>query len=116
MTTLAAGELDKLINIEALTQTKDSSGGMVDSWVPFAQDVWAKVMNLSGNEKKVTAYGGQVAEARTVFTVRHMPGITETKHRITFEGKLYNIKHLNDYNAKKVFMLITCDTGVNDGR
>jgi SPP1 family predicted phage head-tail adaptor len=114
MTSVAAGSLNKLIIIEALTQTKDSSGGMVDSYSTFAT-VWSNVMHLSGNEKKLTAYGGQVAEARTVFKIRHLTGLT-TKHRIAHDGKKYNIRHINPYNEENNFMLVTCDTGLNDGR
>lgn len=109
-----ACDLRRRIVIEALTQTKDAAGGMVDSWA-VAYTVWAKVMNLSGNERKATEHGGQVAQARTEFTVRYNAGITP-KHRISYAGKLYNIKHVNDFNEQHRFMILTCDTGVNSGR
>lgn len=109
-----ACDLNRRITIEALTQTQDSQGGMVDSWAT-AFTVWAKVMNLSGNERKLTNQGGKVAEARTEFTVRYNAGIT-AKHRVSYNGKLYNITHVNDYNENHRFMILTCDTGMNDGR
>lgn len=115
-----AGQLNKRILFEALTQTKDNSGGMVDSWVAATSigangAVWAKVNNLSGNERKLTTHGGQVAEARTEFTVRFNAAITG-KHRISYGGKLYNIAHVNDYQEQHKFMILTCGTGLNDGR
>lgn len=109
-----AAQLNRRIAIESLNQTKDSSGGMVDSWT-LLSNVWAQIKNLSGNEKKITAYGGQVAEARTEFTIRFINGLT-TKHRINYNGKKYNIKHINDWNEEHRFLVVTCDTGLNDGR
>jgi len=107
-------DLNRRIVIEALTQTKDTQGGMVDSWA-VAFTVWAKIMNLSGNERTLTTHGGDVPEARTEFTVRYNSGIT-AKHRINYAGKLYNIKHVNDFNEQHRFIILTCDTGVNQGR
>lgn len=109
-----ARELNRRIVIQANTISKDASGGMVDSWATFAT-VWAKVMNLSGNERRLTEHGGQVAEARTEFTIRYLAGITP-KHRIQYGGKVYNIKHVNDFNEQHRFMILTCDTGKNSGR
>jgi SPP1 family predicted phage head-tail adaptor len=108
------GQLNRRIVIEALTQTKDAAGGMVDNWAT-AYTVWAKIANLSGVERKITEHGGQVAQARTEFTVRYNAGIT-AKHRINYAGKFYNIKHVNDYNEEHRFMILTCDTGANSGR
>ena len=109
-----AGQLSRRVAIETLTQTKDASGGMIDTWTLLA-NVWAQIKNLSGNEKKNTASGGQVAESRTEFTIRYMAGIT-AKHRVNYNGKKYSIKHVNDYNEEHRFMILTCDTGLNDGR
>jgi len=107
-------DLNRRIVIEALTQTKDTQGGMVDSWTA-APPVWAKIMNLSGNERKLTTHGGDAPEARTEFTIRYQAGITP-KHRINYSGKLYNIKHVNDYKEQHKFLILTCDTGLNQGR
>lgn len=110
-----AANLNRRIVIEALTQTKDAQGGVVDTWASFAT-VWAQIKNLSGNERHLTqAGGGQVAEARTEFTIRFLSGVT-AKHRISYGGKVFNIKHVNDYAEEHRFMVLTCDTGLNDGR
>jgi SPP1 family predicted phage head-tail adaptor len=109
-----AGELDRRITIQTLSLTKDSEGGMADDWSNLAT-VWAKVRNLSGNERRVTVEGGQVAEARTEFTIRYRSGLNE-RMRVSYAGKVYNIRHLNDFNAAHEFIVITCDTGLNDGR
>lgn len=113
---LGAGKFDKLISIKSLSQTKDTEGGMVDTWAPFLSDIWARVANMSGSERAATAgYGGKAAEARTEFTIRYRPGLNE-KMRIEYRGKLYNIKHIKDYEEQHIELVITCDTGLNDGR
>lgn len=112
-----AGDLNRRIVIEALTQTKDAQGGMVDAW-STDYTLWAQVRNLPAkpqSEHMLTAHGGQVSDPRTEFTVRYNAGIT-AKHRISYAGKKYNIRHVNDYNAGHHFMILTCDTGLNDGR
>ena len=109
-----AGDLDRRITIQTLSQAKDSEGGMVDSWADVAM-VWARVRYLSGNERRLTAAGGQVAEARTEFTIRYRSGLNE-RMRIRYAGKVYNIRHLNDFREAHRFIVITCDTGTNDGR
>lgn len=114
MAWVETGDLNKRIVIESLTQTKDVYGGMVDSWATFAT-VWARVNNLSGNEKRATLLGGQVAEARTEFTIRYRAGILPTM-RISYDGKKYNIRHVNNEYAGNEWIILTCDTGVNDGR
>lgn len=110
-----SSELNRRISIETLSQTKDSSGGMVDAWTLLTPS-WAKIRNLSGNERKLTSHGGQVQEAKTEFTVRYDGRLNSGVNRVVYDGKYYNIKHVNDYNENHRFMILTCDTGLNDGR
>lgn len=110
-----AGQLNKQITIQSRTGTKDAEGGMVDSWADFAADLWAKVNNLSGNERQATAKGGDRLDARTEFTIYYLDGITN-KMRVSFGGKYYNIRHVNNYMENNEYLVITCDTGGNDGR
>ena len=109
-----AGKRNRKITIESLTQTRDVEGGLVDSWIPFATP-WAKVSNLSGNERRVTDHGGKVSEARTEFVIRWLAGVTSTM-RVSYDGKLYDIAHVNDFGEAHRFITLTCSTGVNDGR
>lgn len=113
MPTPGAGKLDRMIVIESLSQTRDAEGGMVDTWSTFAT-VWAKVANLSGNERRITDHGGKTAEARTEFTIRHLSGVTETM-RVSYGGKYYDINHVNDFEEAHRFMILTCSTGMNLG-
>lgn len=110
-----AGQLNKQITIQQRTQTKDAEGGMVDAWTDFAANVWAKVNNLSGNENSATAKGGERLEARTEFTIYYIDGVTN-KMRVSSGGKYYNIRFVNNYMEANEYLIITCDTGGNDGR
>ena len=111
---MESGKLNKRIVLESLTQSKDAEGGMVDSWTTLTT-VWAAVANLSGNERRATAHGGEVAEARTEFTIRYRSGLNE-KMRVSYAGKKFNIRHIKDYADRHEYLVLTCDTGVNDGR
>lgn len=110
-----AGQLNKQITIQQLSQAKDAEGGMVDTWTDFAANIWAKVNNLSGNERATTQQGGRTLEARTEFTVYFLQGVTN-QMRIVFNGKHYNIRHVNNFMEANEYLIITCDTGGNHGR
>lgn len=109
------GKLNQQITIQQRVTTKDAEGGMVDSWTDFAANVWAKVNNLSGNERSATAKGGEKLESRTEFTIYYIDGVTN-KMRVSFGGKYHNIRHVNNFMEANEYLIITCDTGGNDGR
>lgn len=110
-----AGQLNRVISIQKLTQTRDAEGGMVDTWLNFAPNVWARVNHLSGNERAATRQGGQKLDARTEFTIYYIPGVTNTM-RVVFDGKHYAIQHVNNFMDGNEYLVLTCDTGGNHGR
>lgn len=110
---MKAGQLDQRITLQAPTVSKGASGGMAKAWVDVAT-IWAAVRHLSGNERRASSAGGEVAQARTEFTIRTRPGVT-AQLRVLYRGKIYNITHVNSYTDRDAWMLLTCDTGVNDG-
>lgn len=112
MTSLAA-KLNRKITLQSLVQGKDDSSGSITSWVDFAT-VWAAPKNYSGEEKNAVKQGGQVAVARTEFTIRYRSGVN-TMMRVVFHGAMHNIRHVNDVNDEHRILILTCDTGMNDG-
>lgn len=104
---------DKRVTIQNPVRGKDAAGGSTTTWTTLAP-VWAAVRNFSGNERRATQSGGEVAEARTEFDIGYLAGVTE-ESRVSYGGKLYNIKHVNNLNEAKRTLILTCDTGVNDG-
>lgn len=110
---IAAGKLNRRITLQTPTVTRGASGGVVKAWSEVAQ-VWAAVRHFSGNERQASSAGGQVAEARTEFTMRYRAGITP-KARVLYGGATYNIRHVNNVMERGEILVLTCDTGVNDG-
>ena len=111
---IRAGRLDRRITLQSLTVGKGTSGGMTKTWSDFATSIAAAVRNLSGNERQASSAGGQVAQARTEFTIRYRAGVT-AQMRVLYAGSVYNIQHVNDWMGKRESLVLTCDTGVNDG-
>lgn len=109
-----AGKRDKRISIQKNTQTKGTSGGIKDSWSNFLTGVSASIRNKSGNERRATSHGGEVSEERVEFELDYRPGITGAM-RVVYNGAYYNIRHVNNINEGNRTLLLTCDTGVNNG-
>lgn len=106
------GQFKTRISIEALTVSKDTSGGASRSWAAHASP-WARVRHYSGNERSATAAGGgQVAQARTEFVLRYRADITDTM-RIKLGGVIYNIRHISPVDRQ--WLVIDADTGVSNG-
>lgn len=118
---IRAGRMNRTIIVEALSQSKDAYGGLVDAWmpVPFGSNtdgkIRAAVVHLSGKEKRLQSKDGTITEAVSEFTIRYKSALNDTM-RIVYDGKFYNIKHINDLNGAHRVQIITCDTGLNDGR
>lgn len=110
---MSLGKNPKRITLQTGTPGKDAAGGSTTVWVDWKRP-WAKVAPLSGNERRATDHGGQVVEARTEFVIHYQPGVDESM-RVSYAGKFYNIRHVKDINEAHEYLVLTCDTGVNDG-
>ena len=107
-------DLDTRIAIDRVTVGKGSSGGKTKTWDHHV-DLWAMRTDFSGNERRATtAAGGEVAVARVEFLVRLRDDLDETM-RVRHKGKIFNIQHVKPLVAQPGWMVLTCDTGVNDG-
>ena len=109
----SVGERNQYIEIQQPTIGQDAEGGVVKSWAPFT-DAFAAKNNLSGTERSATSHGGQVAIAKTLFDIAYQPGITAAM-RVVHDGKNYNIKHVNNVFEENKDLILTCETGANDG-
>ncbi|WP_137719347.1 phage head closure protein [Methylobacillus flagellatus] len=110
-----AGVFDQVIRIDAQVHGKGAHGGKTTTWQPVYQNVLARRMNLSGNERSLTSAGGQVAVARVEFTIRYRADIDESM-RVVHKGKHYAIRHVNNWNEEGINLILTCDTDSTDGR
>jgi SPP1 family predicted phage head-tail adaptor len=109
---MLAPKLRHRIDIEQLTITQDSYGGMIEAWTLFADNVAAEIVPLSGREF-VSAQQVQ-AGVTTRITVRYKAGILENM-RVKHGSDVYNIKaKLPDQTLRRHITLM-CELGVTDG-
>lgn len=109
------GKFNERITIQRQIVTKGNSGGKQASWVNFAPDVAASRRDYGGSEKPASAAaGGQVALARTEFTLHWMPGVNATM-RVLHDGAVHNIRHVNNFAGRRESLVLSCETGVNNG-
>lgn len=106
-------DLDTRINIDSLQVAKGTSGGMQKAWV-LHTTVWAKRTDYSGAERKASSAGGEVAVARVEFLIRLRDDLLETM-RVRHRGKVFDIQHIKPLANARGWMVLTCDTGGNDG-
>lgn len=93
---MRAGELDRKIVIERVTETQNAIGEPVASWATFAT-VWAAVKPVRGRE--YFAAQGMQAEADSVFRIRWLDGVTP-KMRISYDGAVYDIQHVAELGRR----------------
>ncbi len=94
---MRAGELDRKIVIQSLTQTRDAYGALSDTWATFAT-VWAKKRDVRGDEY----FAAQQVNARvdSIFTIHYLSGVLETM-RIACDGKYWDIRRLNELGRRE---------------
>lgn len=110
---MSAGTYEKRIIIQRRILVKGAGAGHKYNFADVCTPR-ARVRGKSGVERKATSKGGEIAEARTEFAIRYRPGITEDM-RVIYKGRFYNIKHVLNVNEGNYELLLTCDTGANDG-
>ena len=98
---LNAGQMNRRIVIERLTETVTVSGDVSQSWAPVAT-VWAEVLQQTASEF-FTGYGK--AETGTViFRVRYLPGIS-TADRVSYNGTAYGLSEIKEIGRRMALEL-----------
>ncbi len=111
-TKYSARMLRQEISIERLTRTDDGAGGYTESWAAVSgAPTRAMVKAMSGRER----WASQRVEATAthMFVVRFSSGLMESD-RISFDGKNYNIRFLNNVDYADEWLEITAEMGVAD--
>lgn len=104
------------VRFETKVTERSSSGGMVDSWVPFADDVPAEIRAPSGRE--LIAAAQQQAQVDTWITIRWMPGIEPTMRVVNDHdgGRVYQILAVLPDDTQRHRIKLMCSTGTNEGQ
>jgi SPP1 family predicted phage head-tail adaptor len=85
---MKSGELRHRVVLERATTSRLPSGGTRDTWSPYAT-VWAAVEPIQGRE--FFAAQQLNAEATHRIRIRYRVGVSP-KDRVTFEGRIFEIK------------------------
>lgn len=108
---MRAGLLNRQITIEQRTDAQDSFGQPVPGWTPLATE-WAAVEADRGREYFAAAQIQAVAPVR--FRIRYRSDVTP-RHRVSYAGKLYDIKAVVDAYARERELHLYCDAGLTQG-
>src|SRR3990167_1977259 len=94
---MRAGELDRRVNIQQYTETRNAKGEAIKTW-SLLETVWAKVEPVAGSEP---FQAEQENAKRTLkFTIRHRTDVTE-KMRIAYGSFYYNIKSIEELERRE---------------
>ncbi|HEY1182232.1 MAG TPA: phage head closure protein [Rhodocyclaceae bacterium] len=108
---MRAGQLRDRITIQQRTVTRGSMGAPVDTWTDVAT-VWAQFDPLRGRE--FFSAKQEQTENSVRFWIRYRAGI-ETKMRIVFAGKHYDIEAVIDARGRRQMLEIMTREGLTNG-
>jgi SPP1 family predicted phage head-tail adaptor len=103
------GKIDQRIQIQRKTLADDGAGGKTSTWATVAT-VWAGVTPMSGRE--MLDRGGMIAASKVRFVVRNNITVGETD-RISWQGKVYNIREILDAGSRPLYLDIIAERGVS---
>lgn len=103
---MRAGTLDRRIVIQQRSFTKETSGEEIESWATW-KTVWAAWKPEKGAEDFQSDQ--RVATQKGTFEIRYLAGVDPAKHRVLFEGKLYEIEDVSE-PERKVALVLTVHT------
>ena len=102
-----------LLNVRITFQknevVSDAIGNHRNQWTDY-YTCHATVSGESGSEKNVAA--NTLYDSDLAFTVRYCKALVDldiTKHRVIFEGSLYNIVSIDHMNYKKKCLKLKCE-------
>ena len=103
------GELDQRIDIKREILVDDGVGGQDIRLENIATCISAHSRNLSG--KEVERYDKLNATSLNIFVIRYRSDLREDD-QITWGGDIYNIRHIPNNGARKLYTEILAERGV----
>lgn len=100
------GKLDRRITLQALTKTRGTEGGFVETWAEVTT-LWGEVLQPSAGVEARQAETDR-SNIRRQFRIRYYPGISETTHRVVYDSQIYNLIHASE-EGRKAYHLLTCE-------
>lgn len=100
---------NKKVEIQAIYEEQDSIGQNVPEWRTIFIP-WASVNCVGGREYYRAAQSN--SQNDMIFKIRYSKAISEydtSEIRIVYNGKIYNIKHIDDYMQQHRELVIRAD-------
>lgn len=105
---MSAGELDREITLEFVTQGQTSSGDPTEAW-GSATTVWARVLGLSGREYFAAQAAQVLAEEMLTFKIYFRDDVRPGTARVTYNSRIYNIRRVVEIGRRE-YLVIYADT------
>lgn len=103
---IAAGRLDRRIDIHRVTESRDATyGAVTETWAEWQTRVHAGLSQSSGREFLNTDQ--PASERRKVFLIRYLDGLT-VRDRIVFDAANYDIKDIREIGRRR-FQEVHCE-------
>jgi SPP1 family predicted phage head-tail adaptor len=99
------GALDRRVLLESRTDSQDSTGEVIVSWVELAT-VWAKKEDETIGSGEEYRDSKLTSEQRSFFTIRYRADVN-TLLRLTYDGLVYDIMTVNEVGRRK-FLKLEC--------
>ena len=109
---MRSGKLRDVITIQSRSQTKDSIGQPVVTWVDFAANIYARITSKQVREEEVAQ--SLRNPQRFEIEARYVAG-TDATMRVVFGTRIFNILGVDNLNMRGREMLLTCEEGLSDG-
>lgn len=100
---LAAGRLNKRVTVEERTPTKDEHGHEPESWSALYHR-WAEIRGVSVSEQ--VAHGQSQSVASHTIRMRAMGIQVNGKHRIAYQGRVYEIVGAIDVDSSRDELMV----------
>lgn len=103
-----ASRLRHRVIIEQPIEAADGAGGLQVTWQEFTT-IWAEIFPRRADEQ---LFAGQLAKlASHKISVRYLSGLN-TKMRINFDGRIFNIVSILNINERNEMLEILAEEGV----
>lgn len=103
-----SGMLRHTVELQSKTRTPNGAGGFDDTWSTYAT-VKAFMKPISGTERFHAERLDATTKNRLVMRYR---SDVEAQHRVKFEGKLYNIRFVENVEFRNRWLRLDLDGGV----
>ena len=95
------GKLNRRLDIQTRTASKDATGSIVSNWADSAK-VWAELVTQRGREAVIA--DSDRNQSTVQFRIRHRT-ITTTDHRILYQSRFYDITGITEEGLKNTLLL-----------